>query len=90
MGLSVKTSQEADLAENGQAACPLDSPRTGRVPGLLALVAIAAALWQGSLFFGLAGGLLAIISLLLSPPRCRVLGLSALMAACVVGLRVLL
>ena len=74
MGLGVKAPRDAGLSESGNAACPLDSPLTGRVPGLLALVAISAALWQGSLFFGLAAGLLAVISLLLSPPRCCLLG----------------
>ena len=77
MGLGVKATQARQatgLGDGGETACPLDSPLTGRVPGSLALVAIAAALWQGALFFGLAGGLLATISLLLSPPRCRLLG----------------
>ena len=84
MGLGVKATRDAGRSERGEAACPLDSPLTGRVPGLLALVAIAAALWQGSLFFGLAGGLLAIISLLLSPPRCRLLGSTGLIGSFVV------
>lgn len=85
MDMDVKASQEQ---ENEQAeACPLDAPSYGRLPGLMALAAVVAGAFTQPLFFALAGGLLAVLSLLLSPPRCRVLGLAALVAACAVGLR---
>ena len=63
------------------AACPLTSPLAARIPGLLSLAAVPAAILMNPFFFGLAGGLLAIISLLLSPPRCRCLGVVGLIGA---------
>jgi hypothetical protein len=66
-------------------ACPLSSPLTARVPGLMSLAAIPAAVLMNPFFFGLAGGLLAVISLLLSPPRCRSLGTVGLVGAVVGG-----
>ena len=86
MSPGVKASQENEVVE----ACPLDAPAYGRVPGLLALAAAVAGVFMQPVFFGLAAGMLAVLSLLLSPARCRWLGLAALVAACVVGLRVFL
>ncbi len=68
------------------AACALDFPLTGRVPGFLALATVPGALLANPVFFGLAGGLLAVISLLLSPPRHRRLGAFALLAALTAGI----
>jgi hypothetical protein len=62
-------------------ACPLASPLIGRVPGLLSVAAVPAAVFVNPLFFGLAGGLLAVISLLLSPAHCRCLGVVGLVGA---------
>lgn len=45
------------------AACPLASPLTTYIPGLLSLVAVPAAIAVNPFFFGLAGGLLAGISM---------------------------
>lgn len=67
-------------------ACALDFPLFGRLPGLLSLAAIPGAVLANPAFFGLAGGLLAVISLLLSPPRQRRLGAFALVAAPAAGL----
>lgn len=83
MDPGVKASQEKEAVE----ACPLDAPAYGRVPGLLALAAAVAGAFVQPVFFGLAAGMLAVLSLLLSPARCRWLGMSALVASCVVGLR---
>jgi len=66
------------------AACSLDSSRTGRVPGLLSLLAIPAAVSLDPLFYGLAGGLLGVISLLRSPARCRLLGLAGVLGSATV------
>ena len=63
------------------AACPLASPLSARIPGLLSLAAVPAAIAVNPFFFGLAGGLLAGISLLLSPPRGRSLGVVGLISA---------
>ncbi len=82
METGVKVARETE-----QQACPLDAPVYGRVPGVLALVTAAVGLFTQPAFFGLAAGLLAVLSLLLSPARCRWLGLGALAAACTVGLR---
>jgi len=72
------------------AACPLDLPFTGRVPAILSLATIPGAVLANPMFFGLAGGLLAVISLLLSPKRCRLIGVIALagsVVAAFLGLR---
>jgi len=63
------------------AVCPLVSPLTARIPGLLSLAALPAAILVNPLFFGLAGGLLAMINLLLSPANCRCLGIAGLVGA---------
>ncbi len=67
-------------------ACALDLPLTGRLPGLLSLATTPGAVLANPLFFGLAGGLLAVISLLLSPPRHRRLGAFALVGALTAGI----
>lgn len=67
-------------------ACALDFPLTGRLPAVLALATIPGAVLANPAFFGLAGGLLAVISLLLSPPRHRRLGAFALVAALTAGI----
>lgn len=61
--------------------CPLASPLTARIPGLLSLAAVPAAVLVNPFFFGLAGSLLAVICLLLSPARCRRLGVVGLAGA---------
>jgi hypothetical protein len=66
-------------------ACALPSPLVARIPGVLSLVAAPAAVLVSPLFFSIAGGLLAVISLLLSPPRSRRLGMAGLLAAVVGG-----
>jgi hypothetical protein len=71
----------ADAAD----ACPLQRPRTGRIPALLSLAAVPGAVLVNPLFFGLAGGLLAVISLLLSPAGCRCIGSVALASSIVAG-----
>jgi hypothetical protein len=86
MGPTVKASAAADRAEVDAEACALTTPLLGRVPGLLALAAVPATLLLNPWFFGLAGGLLATISLLLSPPRCRMLGTIGLLGALAAGL----
>jgi hypothetical protein len=72
------TSQEAD-------ACPLDSPLSGRIPGVLALVALPAAVFVKPLFFSVAASLLALLSLLLAPAGCRCLGAMGLLGAVTVA-----
>lgn len=57
-------------------ACPPASPLAARLPGFLALAAIPAAVLANPLFFGLAGGLLGLISLLLAPPGFRLPGVT--------------
>jgi hypothetical protein len=66
-------------------ACPLTTPLLGRIPGVLAVASIPVSLFLHSRFFILAGGLLAVISLLMSPPRSRILGLAGLAGAVLVG-----
>jgi hypothetical protein len=78
---SSETSPDTIQANARAAACPLTSPLTARIPGLLSLAAVPAAVLMNPFFFGLAGGLLAIISLLLSPPRCHCLGVVGLIGA---------
>jgi small neutral amino acid transporter SnatA (MarC family) len=78
---SSKTSSDAIQEDAAAAACPLASPLTARVPGLLSLAAVPAAMLVNPFFFGLAGSLLAVISLLLSPVRCRRLGIAGLIGA---------
>lgn len=80
MSMDVKAAQNAE-------ACPLASPVYGRVPGTLALAVAVAGVFTQPAFFSLAGGLLALLSLLLSPPRHRLLGIAGLVAAVTVGLR---
>lgn len=72
-------------AAAGAHVCPLCSPWFGRTPGLLALAAVPAAMAIDPLFFGLAGGLLATLSLLVSPPGSRTLGMAGLVGALVAG-----
>ena len=84
-----KTSQNAAVPEEAE-ACPLMSPHLGRVPGSLAIAALPAAIFVNPMFFGLAGGLLGLLSILLSPPRCRMLGTVGLLGSIAAGLRVLL
>jgi len=67
-------------------ACPLDAPLTGRVPGFLALAVLPAAAFLNPLFVALAGGLLATLSLLLSGPGCRWLGMAGLLGSLTLGL----
>lgn len=62
-------------------ACPLVSPLVWRVPGFLSLAAFPAAVSVAAPFFSLAGGLLALLSILLAPPRRRGLGLLGLIAS---------
>jgi hypothetical protein len=81
MGTNGRKSGETEVVQGRPAACPLDLPRTGRVPGLLSLAAIPAALLANPLFFALAGGLLGIISLLLSSARCRLPGAAGVLGA---------
>jgi len=69
-----------------EAACPLDLLLTGRIPALISLAAIPGAVLVNPVFFGLAGGMLAVISLLLSPARCRCIGLIALAGSIAAGL----
>jgi len=74
------TPRDTDMAD-AAAACPLASPPSTYIPGLLSLAAVPAAIVVDPFFFGLAGGLLAGISLLLSPPRRRSLGVAGLIGA---------
>jgi hypothetical protein len=83
---SSETAHDAGLAATAAAACPLSSPSAARIPGLLALAAAPAAVLVNPFFFGLAGGLLAVISLLLSPARCRCLGLVGLISTAAGGI----
>jgi len=76
---SSETARDTTMAD--AAACPLPSPLAARIPGLLSLAAVPAAILVNPFFFGLAGGLLAGISLLLSPPRCHRLGVVGLIGA---------
>ncbi len=69
-------------------ACPLLSPLVWRVPGIFSLAAFPAAMTLGTLFFSLAGGLFALLSILLAPPRRRGLGLLGL-AVSVAGFTIL-
>lgn len=66
-------------------ACPLASPLSGRIPGLLALAALPAAVFLKPLFFSVAAGLLAVLSLLLAPAGCRCLGAMGLLGAVTVA-----
>jgi hypothetical protein len=73
-------------ATGDESSCELPSPYVRRVPGVLALAAGFAALFVQPLFFALTGVLLAVISLLLSPPGCRLLGTLGLLAAITGGM----
>jgi hypothetical protein len=86
MNSSGKTASATASPDAEDAACPLTSPLIGRVPGWLSLAAMAAAFFTGAPFFSMAGALLAVISLLLSPPRCRVVGVAGLIGAVASGL----
>jgi len=77
MATELEAARSQPDAGNLTEGCPLDLPFTGRVPAVMSLVAIPGAVLVNPVFFGLAGGLLAIISLLLSPPRNRLIGLIA-------------
>jgi len=72
-------------AEAGVAACPVTTPLLGRIPGWLALATVPLGLYLNPLFCSLAGGLLAVISLLMSAPRARLLGLAGLVGSVVAG-----
>lgn len=85
VAMSSRENAPDTVPKNTAIACPLASPLTARFPGLLALAAVPAAILVNPFFFGLAGGLLAAISLLLSPPRCRCLGVVGLIAAAAGG-----
>ena len=74
-----------ETVDDGVVACSLTTPLLGRIPGVLAVASVTASLLLHSLFFILAGGLLAVISLLMSPPRSRMLGLAGLAGAVLVG-----
>jgi hypothetical protein len=89
MNSTSKAASSADSAGTEE-ACPLDEPLTGRVPGVLALAVLPAAALINPLFIALAGGLLAILSLLLSGPGCRLLGLAGLLGSLTLGLARLL
>jgi len=65
--------------------CTLPSPLVARIPGMLSVAVIPAAIFLSPFFFGLAGGLLAFISLLLSPPHSRRLGFLGLIGAVASG-----
>jgi hypothetical protein len=67
-------------------ACPLSSSLAARLPGLLSLVSVPAAMLVNPFFFGLAGGLLASISLLLAPVGFRCLGVVGLFGAVAGGM----
>jgi hypothetical protein len=67
------------------ASCPLYSPRSGRIPGVLALAALPAAVFLKPVFFSLAAALLAVLSLLLAPAGCRCLGAMGLLGAVTVA-----
>lgn len=66
-------------------SCPLVSPRSGRIPGMLALAALPAAVFLKPVFFSLAAALLAALSLLLAPAGCRCLGAMGLLGAVTVA-----
>jgi len=90
MATEVETQTAGPEAAAEVEACPLDLPFTGRIPAVLSLATLPGAVLVNPVFFGLAGGLLAVISLLLSPKRCRLIGVIALsssMIAMFVGLR---
>lgn len=76
-----KTMVAGELDHVEVEACPLVSPLVWRVPGFFSLAAFPAAVSLGVSFFSLAGGLLALLSLLLAPPRRRGLGLLGLAAS---------
>ena len=79
--MSMDETSRATAREDAAVACPLTAPFAARIPGLLSLAAVPAAMVVNPFFFGLAGGLLAGISLLLSPPRHRRLGVAGLIGA---------
>jgi len=79
MGLDAQ--RERAIRADEASSCPLVSPLIGRVPGVLALLAAFGAVVTHLPFFGVAGALLATISLLISPAGCRSLGLLGLLAA---------
>lgn len=86
MDADVNAGKHDTQAAAREAVCPLDLPLTGRLPALLALATIPAAVLANPVFFGVAGGLLAIISLLLSQARCRCIGMVALAGSVAAGL----
>jgi hypothetical protein len=81
MVMGLGTQLERRSTGDEASSCPLASPLTGRVPGILAFLAAFAAAFAQPLFFAVAGALLATISLLISPAGCRCLGLLGLLAA---------
>ncbi len=85
MATDIDTTEENASPTAESTACALDFPFTGRLPGFLSLATIPGAILVNPLFFGLAGGLLAIISLLLSPPRHRRVGALAFIGALIAG-----
>ena len=72
-------------AEAGVVACPVTTPLLGRIPGWLAVATVSLGLCLNPLFCSLAGGLLAVISLLMSASRGRVLGLAGLVGSVALG-----
>ena len=82
---SSENARDTALASTDAAVCPLSSPLVAGIPGLLSIAAVPVAILMSPFFFGIAGGLLAIISLLLSPPRRRYLGIVGLVGAVVGG-----
>jgi hypothetical protein len=81
------SSQAASNTTQADAAvCSQASPLTARIPGLLSLAAVPAAVLVNPFFFGLAGGLLAVICLLLSPAGCCRLGVGGLIGAVTGGI----
>jgi len=85
MATDIDTTEKNASSAAESTACALDFPLTGHVPGFLSLATIPGAVLVNPLFFGLAGGLLAIISLLLSPPRHRRVGAVAFIGALIAG-----
>jgi hypothetical protein len=86
-----RNAQEEGRTDSAPAeSCPLTLPASGRLPGVLAIAALPAAIFIKPLFFSLAGALLAVVSLLLAPAGCRCLGAMGLLGAATVGTLLLL
>jgi hypothetical protein len=72
---------ERESTKSEASSCPLVSPLFGRVPAILAILAAFGTAFTHPLFLGIAGALLATISLLVSPAGGRALGMVGLLAA---------